>query len=70
MINNLNKIRTEKGYSLGGLSKSCGVGKTTIFDLENGREPGLSTAYKICKSLKVPLREIWPDGIEVILRKN
>jgi len=61
MKNNLKKYRLRHGHTLKELSDICGVGKTSLHDLEkqDGAVPKISTAYKICKAFNCSVYAIW-----------
>lgn len=53
-------IRTSKNYSVYKLSKISGVPKTTIHDIEKGKNdnPRIKTVKAIAKALEVDINEI------------
>ncbi|KAE9633701.1 helix-turn-helix domain-containing protein [Defluviitalea raffinosedens] len=60
---NLQKIRTEKGYSIAKLSELSGVPKRTIEDMERREREGnpegkISTIIKLAEALEVTLDEL------------
>lgn len=66
-MNNLKKMREEKGFSLQALADICGTSKQRIYELEKpDSNPTLKTAYSIAVVFDVDVTEIWPDEIEII----
>ena len=56
---NLRKLRLKKGLSQGDLSKSLGVDRAYISNIENGRmNPTLSTLEKISVALEISSSEL------------
>jgi transcriptional regulator with XRE-family HTH domain len=52
-------LRTGAGISLATLAQACGVSKTTLHGIEQGRgNPTLSTLWALATALKVPLGEL------------
>ncbi len=60
MKNHLALMRKHRGYTLQQLSDRADVGKSTIWELEDGTGPMLITAYKIIDALDCDIRCIWP----------
>lgn len=53
-------IRKEKGITLEQLSKATGVSTSHINDIENNKkEPSLSIAVLLAKTLKVDIKELY-----------
>lgn len=56
----IKQIRKEKNITLEELSKTSGISKTHINDIENNKkEPTLSVAIAIAKALKVQLTDLF-----------
>jgi DNA-binding XRE family transcriptional regulator len=58
---NLECILKEKGIKKGWLAEQVAVSRNTITAICRGTDPHLSLAYKISKTLNVPVQEIWPE---------
>jgi transcriptional regulator with XRE-family HTH domain len=55
----VHRLRTEAGISLATLAQACGVSKTTLHGIEQGRgNPTLSTLWSLATALQVPLGEL------------
>lgn len=53
------RLRTESGISLAALAQACGISKTTLHGIEQGRgNPTLSTLWSLATALQVPLGEL------------
>lgn len=49
-------VRRERGWSLGRLAETAGIGKGSLSEIENGsRNPTLATLYALAGALAVPL---------------
>jgi Predicted transcriptional regulators len=52
---NLKRLRTERNFSLSGLSELCGISKVMLSQIEKGdTNPTINTLWKIANGLKVP----------------
>lgn len=70
---NLNKLRTERGMTLGQLAKMSGISKAILSDIEKGgSNPTINTIWKIANGLNVPYTRLMefeePDG--TVVRKS
>lgn len=70
---NLNKLRTERGLTLGQLAKMSGISKAILSDIEKGgSNPTINTIWKIANGLNVPYTRLMevaePDG--TVVRKT
>jgi len=63
-MNNLKKIRKEKGMTQKSLAEMIGTGKSYISELENGviREPSLGKSRLIAMALRVDIEHVFPQG--------
>ncbi len=60
IMNKMKQIRYEKNLSLRGLEKICGISKTHLSRIENGKtDPTLSTMCIIARGLEVNIWDIW-----------
>ena len=58
-MDNLKRIRTEKGITQGQLADQVGVANTSICNYETGiREPNLDTLKKLANALDVTVDEL------------
>lgn len=53
------ELRAKHGWRLEDLSRLCGVSKTTLAAIENGRVPTLKSAVQIAATFGVSLYQIW-----------
>lgn len=54
------EARTQKGYSLVRLSKECGIGKSTLNNIENGlTSPTLAQLEKIAAALNMRITDLF-----------
>lgn len=53
------KLRKEKGITQEDLAAKAGLHRAYFWDIENGRNISLKTAYKIAKALGVSLTELF-----------
>ena len=60
----LREIRLSKGISVAELSRTSGVSKRTIEDLEARGDCRISTARILCDALGVTLDDAWPSEIK------
>lgn len=62
-------MRKESGLTQKGLADLAGIGKTTVFDLENGKTGvSFSNILKLCKVLNIRIITKDPFGNETELR--
>lgn len=66
MKNQLRALRGERGWSQADLAEKLGVSRQTVNSLETGKyDPSLPLAFKIGRTFKRPLEEIFdPNGAE------
>ena len=56
---NLNKLRTERGLTLGQLAKLSGISKAILSDIEKGgSNPTINTIWKIANGLNIPFTRL------------
>ncbi len=53
------KLRKEKGITQEELAVKADLHRAYFWDIENGRNISLKTAYKIAKALNVPLSKLF-----------
>jgi DNA-binding XRE family transcriptional regulator len=58
---NLEYILGTQGRKKGWLAEQVAVSRNTITAICRGTDPHLSLAYRISKTLNVPVQEIWPE---------
>jgi len=51
-------LRKQKGLTQEGLAEKAGLHRAYFWDIENGRNISIKTAYKIAKALDVDLSEL------------
>lgn len=56
----IEKLRKEKGMTQEELAEKAGLHRAYFWDIENGRNISIKTAYKIARALNVKVREIIP----------
>lgn len=63
MKNNLKEIRWRKGWSQATLAMKSGVSRSTICEIENGKNqhPSIDIAYKLHKALNMDVWEIFKE---------
>jgi len=62
-------MRKESGLTQKGLADLAGLGKTTVFDVENGKtEVSFSNILKLCKVLNIRIITKDPFGNETEIR--
>ncbi|OGH24677.1 MAG: hypothetical protein A3D82_00495 [Candidatus Levybacteria bacterium RIFCSPHIGHO2_02_FULL_40_29] len=59
LANRIEKLRKEKGMTQEELAEKAGLHRAYFWDIENGRNISIKTAYKIAKALKVELKELF-----------
>lgn len=71
---NLKRLRQAQGLSLAALAQKAGVGKSTIFNLEQGRgNPAVDTLWSLARALRVPIGALLADHNRVdvsVLRRH
>lgn len=55
----IEKLRKEKGLTQEVLAAKAGLHRAYFWDIENGRNISIKTAYKIAKALEVNLSELF-----------
>lgn len=53
------KLRREKGYTQEELAEKAGLHRAYFWDIENGRNISIKTAYNISRALGVSLSELF-----------
>ena len=59
LANRIEKLRREKNLTQEELAEKAGLHRAYFWDIENGRNISIKTAYKIAKALGVPLKELF-----------
>lgn len=52
-------LRKEKGLTQEKLAEEAGLHRSYFWDIEQGRNISVKTAYKIARALKVPLSQLF-----------
>ena len=55
----IERLRKEKGMTQEGLAEKAGLHRAYFWDIENGRNISIKTAYKIDRALGVSLSELF-----------
>ena len=55
----IERLRKEKGMTQEGLAEKAGLHRAYFWDIENGRNISIKTAYKIARALGVSLSELF-----------
>lgn len=55
----IEKLRKDKGMTQEGLAEKAGLHRAYFWDIENGRNISVKTAYKIARALGVSLNELF-----------
>lgn len=55
----IEKLRREKKLTQEELAEKAGFHRAYFWDIENGRNISVKTAYKIAKALGIPLKELF-----------
>jgi transcriptional regulator with XRE-family HTH domain len=55
----IEKLRKQKGMTQEDLAAKAGLHRAYFWDIENGRNISIKTAYKIAKALDVTLSELF-----------
>lgn len=55
----IEKLRKDKGMTQEGLAEKAGLHRAYFWDIENGRNISIKTAYKIARALGVSLNELF-----------
>lgn len=62
---NLQRLRTERGFSMRALAKSSGLSANALSMIERGRtSPSVSTLYKLADALNVPVTAFFGTPVE------
>ncbi len=59
LAGNIEKLRKEKGMTQEKLAEKAGLHRAYFWDIENGRNISIKTAYKIAHALGVKLSELF-----------
>ncbi len=71
LARNLQRLRELRGLTLSGLSKSCGVAKSTLSQLEYGQgNPTVETLWAIANTLEVPFGVLVSDPSNGDMARN
>ena len=57
-------MRLNRGMTAQTLASRSGISKQAIYNLENGAEPLVSTAYKLARALRTSSEELFKDYYE------
>lgn len=55
----IERLRKDKGMTQEGLAEKAGLHRAYFWDIENGRNISIKTAYKIARALGVSLSELF-----------
>jgi len=55
----IEKVRKEKGMTQEKLAEEAGLHRAYFWDIEQGRNISIKTAYKIAKALRIKLRDLF-----------
>lgn len=55
----IENVRKEKGMTQEKLAEEAGLHRAYFWDIEQGRNISIKTAYKICKALGIKLRDLF-----------
>ena len=55
----IERLRREKGMTQEELAEKAGLHRAYFWDIENGRNISIKTAYKIAKALGVELKDLF-----------
>lgn len=55
----IEQLRKEKGLTQEQLAEKAGLHRAYFWDIENGRNISIKTAYKIAQALKVDLKDLF-----------
>ena len=55
----IEKLRRERGLKQEQLAAKAGLHRAYFWDIENGRNISIKTAYKIARALDVPLKDLF-----------
>lgn len=56
---NIEKYRKQKGLTQEELAEKAGLNRSYFWDIENGRNISIKTAYKLAKALNIKLSELF-----------
>lgn len=59
LSNRIEKLRKERGLTQEQLAEKAGLHRAYFWDIENGRNISVKTAYKIAKALGVKLSDLF-----------
>lgn len=59
LAKNIEKLRKEKGMTQEKLAEKAGLHRAYFWDIENGRNISIKTAYKIAHALNVKLSQLF-----------
>ena len=55
----IERLRKDKGMTQEGLAEKAGLHRAYFWDIENGRNISIKTAYKVARALGVKLSELF-----------
>lgn len=56
---NIEKYRKQKGLTQEELAEKAGLNRSYFWDIENGRNISIKTAYKLARALNIKLSELF-----------
>lgn len=59
--NRIEELRRKRGITQEQLAEKAGLHRAYFWDIENGRNISIKTAYRIAKALDVSLSELFKD---------
>ena len=59
--NRIEELRRERGITQEQLAEKAGLHRAYFWDVENGRNISIKTAYRVAKALDVSLSELFRD---------
>lgn len=59
--NRIEELRRKRGITQEQLAEKAGLHRAYFWDIENGRNISMKTAYRIAKALDVSLSELFED---------
>ena len=61
----LKQERMNRALSLDDVAKLTGVSKQSLWQIQNGTDPMLSTAIRIANGLNLEIDYLWPERLKV-----
>lgn len=59
LANRIEKLRKERGLTQEELAEKAGLHRAYFWDIENGRNISVKTAFKIARALNVRLKDVF-----------